>query len=240
MSHISDNPTPEEALRVVLNHWQSKIWTAIPGTVHTYEAETQRASIKPAVIGYTPLADGEELEELPLIPNVPIVHPAGGGFMVAFPIKPGNPVLLVFCARDIASWKAGDGEVSEAADNRMHSLTDAFAIPGGKPTGAVLQQVDTDKLVIGQEGGHQIRIGEGGIDIGTAQGTKQAVALASAAHQQITAVSDTLNTHIGHYNLHGHPPIPPATVPGVSPPSMLSTPASPVMEFGSASVNVEV
>jgi len=197
MSNASDTPDQAEVLRLVLRHRLSRVWTALPGVIEKYDASTQRADVRPAVVAFLPLLDGEEREKLPVIPNVPVVHPSGGGFFCSFPMKRGDPVVLVFCARDIAAWKGGNGGVAEAADNRMHDLTDAFAFPGAKPSGAVLKEADAEKLVVGQDGGHQIRIGGDVIDIGTSGGAKQAAALAEKTKSELEALKTTVNNFIG-------------------------------------------
>ncbi len=196
MSDASDNPDMSEVLRLVLRHWFSRAWTALPGVIETYDPETQRADVAPAVVPFLPLTEGEEPERLAVIPNVPVVMPSGGGFFASFPMQKGDPVLLVICCRDIGPWKAGNGEVKDCADNRMHDLTDAYAIPGGMPSGKALGEVDGSSMVVGKDGGHQVRIGDGVIDIGTSGGAKQAVALAEKTKSEVESLASSFNSFV--------------------------------------------
>lgn len=264
----SDSPDLAEVLRLVLEHRVSRVWTALPGVVEAYDPSTQRADVRPAVVAFLELADGEEREELPVIPNVPVVMPSGGGFFASFPMRQGDPVLLVFACRDVSSWKAGSGAVTNADDVRKHDLTDAFAFPGGRARGAVIAEADATRLVVGQDNGHQIRIGQGVIDIGTSAGAKEAAALATKTRTEIASLASSFNAFINAvwtpfvagYNLfltatatHTHPegakyviadpPTPPGTT---AAPTIATTPALPgsahgtVAGVGSASVNIEV
>lgn len=180
MTDASDNPDQTEVLRLTNLAQQSRIWTALPGIVESYDAKTQRAEIKPSLAGFRILTEGEEVEELSNIPNVPVVMPSGGGFFCSFPLKKGDPVVLVFACRDIGPWKAGEGQPVDAQDNRMHDLTDAFAFPGGRAEGNVIAEADADKLIIAKDGGKQIRLDGKSIDLGVASGEDAAAAMARA------------------------------------------------------------
>ena len=64
-----------------------------------------------------------------VISNVPVLHPSGGGFVIAFPLAPGDPVLLVFSARGISQFKK-DFTESPPDDDAIFSYKDAIALPG--------------------------------------------------------------------------------------------------------------
>ena len=86
---------------------------ALPGTVESFDAETQTAVIRPGVSG------------MPLLRDVLVFMP------VSFDIAAGDPCLVIFADCDIDAWF--DGADSEApASARKHSLSDAFAFVGFK------------------------------------------------------------------------------------------------------------
>lgn len=212
MSDASDNPDLAEALRLILRHRDSRLWTALPGVVRTYDANTQRADVKPAVVGFLQLTEGEEEEELPVIPNVPVVLPSGGGFFCSFPLQAGDPVVLIFACRDIGPWKAGEGGVANAQDNRMHDLTDAFAVPGGRAKGNALAGASAEDLVIGKDGGGRISIAPGGT-ISADPGDGAFVELAGAAaflaradlvDARVDAIEAWAAVVVAIYNAHAH------------------------------------
>jgi len=101
--------------------------TAIPGRVESVSGD--RCSVKP-LINRT-LRDGRT-EELPVVANVPIWFPRGGGASITWPVAAGDGCLLVFSERSLDAWKAGG---QNPADPRKHDLTDAVAFVGLSASG---------------------------------------------------------------------------------------------------------
>ncbi|QDP66989.1 MAG: putative spike protein [Prokaryotic dsDNA virus sp.] len=105
------------------------IHTAIPGTVASVNGS--RVNVKPSL--NRQLRDGRT-EELPIVPNIPIWFPNGGGASITWPVKSGDPCVLVFSERSLDEWKGGGGTVTPA-DPRHHGLADAMAFVGMDPNG---------------------------------------------------------------------------------------------------------
>ena len=108
---------------------------ALPGTVVSFDSETQTAVIRPAVkhrlASFRAERRGAEGSpssvSLPLLRDVPVFMP------VPFDIHEGDACLVIFADRDIDAWY-GTGEPSVLASGRMHSLSDGFAFVGfGEP-----------------------------------------------------------------------------------------------------------
>ena len=107
--------------------------TSIPGIIESFDAEKQLATIQPALKRIFITQDGEKEiltpSDLPILINVPIIFPRGGGFSLTLPVKKGDECLLVFCERSIDNWhKTGGVQVPGA--KRFHSLSDATAFVG--------------------------------------------------------------------------------------------------------------
>ncbi len=116
------------------------VYTALPGRVESYDPVTQCADISPQVKRPLPTSEGDTVyEALPVVTNVPICFPRGGGFTVSWPISVGDTVLLVCTTYAIGLWRAS-GEVAEAGDIRLHGLGSAVAIPALAPNSGVLPQ----------------------------------------------------------------------------------------------------
>lgn len=96
----------------------SSMHCALPGTVVSFDPETQTAEIQPAV--------KKDSLDCPILADVPVFMP------VAFEIRPGDACLVIFADIDIDFWFA-TGEVSEPRSGRKHSLSDGFAFVGFKP-----------------------------------------------------------------------------------------------------------
>ena len=95
--------------------------------------------------------DGDEVTRAP-VRNVPVVFPSGGGFALTFPLRKGDPVLLVYSQRGLARWKKAPGVSTPDVDG-FFSEKDAIAIPGFGDSS--------------QEPGHLIEVGPEGVRIMT-------------------------------------------------------------------------
>ena len=103
---------------------------ALPGTVVSFDAESQTAVIQPAVSHVIPtVAEGSPSSvSLPLLRDVPVFMP------VSFEVNPGDACLVIFADCDIDAWfETGEAEVP--ASDRMHSLSDGFAFVGFRTRG---------------------------------------------------------------------------------------------------------
>ena len=109
---------------------QAEIWTALPGIVESYDPARQTAVVRLAVQGEITDEGGySSYMTLPLLPNVPVEFPAGGGFTLTFPVKKGDECVVEFQARDISGWKQSGG-MRPPLSGRMHDLTDAVCRVG--------------------------------------------------------------------------------------------------------------
>ena len=103
-----------------------RVHTCIPGVVKEYDFTTRRARVQPAVDLL--LTDGTTLEK-PIILDVPVIFPAGGGYTVHFPLMPDDPVMLFFSERDIANFKE-KLEVGPPLSADIMAIQHAVCIPG--------------------------------------------------------------------------------------------------------------
>ena len=111
---MSEFLTPQEVLALKQEIFSS-LHCALPGTVEAFDAETQTATVRPAL--------KRQGLAFPLIRDVSVLMP------VPFDVFPGDRCLLIFADVDTDAWFAG-GEAEEPLSNRYHSLSDAFALIG--------------------------------------------------------------------------------------------------------------
>lgn len=111
---------------------QAGMWTALPGIVESYNPTAGgcgTVSVQPAIQGVQEGADGsQQLVNMPLLVDVPVVALGAGGFVLTMPIQPGDEVLVVFASRCIDAWWQSGG-VAAPTEARMHDLSDGFAFP---------------------------------------------------------------------------------------------------------------
>lgn len=108
------------------------LWTALPGIIQSFDADKMTVVVQPALKGVVAKKDGTaEAVNLPLLPDVPVVFPSGGGCTLTFPIAEGDECLVVFSSRCIDGWWQSGG-IQLPMEPRMHDLSDGFAILGPK------------------------------------------------------------------------------------------------------------
>ena len=138
----------EAALRVAMRGLMARVWTALPATVVSYNAVAGTIVAQPTIQAVQQEQNGTLSNiTLPVLPDVPVVFPAGGGCTLTFPIKAGDECLIVFASRSIDAWWQGGG-VQPQIEPRMHDLSDGFAIfgPRSKPNVAPNASTSTTQL----------------------------------------------------------------------------------------------
>lgn len=144
---------PEEAFRLAFEGKQSSMWTASPGIINSVDLAKNTCSVQLAIQGVVEDDTGpKQFVNMPLLADVPIVWPRGGGFALTFPIAVGDEVLVVFGSRCIDAWWQSGG-IQKPMEARMHDLSDGFAIPGPASTPKVLESVSSSKIELRNEAG---------------------------------------------------------------------------------------
>jgi hypothetical protein len=197
--------TLAEVIRAALEAQTADLHVSIPARVTRADLAKGLLDVQPLVKDLVERDAGPEALSVPVIANVPVVWPGAGGFRLTFPIAAGDTVLLVFSDRSLDQWLAKGGEV-DPRDPRRHALPDAVAIPGLRSFKDPWGGAASDGLTIGKDGGPQIKVKEGSIELG--------------APDEPIALADTIETLLGEIRTwlaaHTHPtPVgssgPPAT-----------------------------
>ena len=143
-----------EAMRAAMDGKQAEMWTALPGIVQSFDPKAMTVTVQPAVKGQNQDERGKtQSVNLPVLQDVPVCFPCGGGFTLTYPIKEGDEALVVFASRCIDGWWQ-HGDVGERPDERMHDLSDGFAIigPRAKPN-ALDPKTDTENVQLRSDDG---------------------------------------------------------------------------------------
>lgn len=135
MADNNDNiATLSSNIRDGINNRLKDLHTAMPGTIVSFDPENQLATVQPGIKRvFRTLNDDNSVDlnpvDLPLLINVPVIYPRGGGFSITFPVKEGDECLIVFCERAIDTWHRDGGTATPNA-KRFHDLSDAVVHVG--------------------------------------------------------------------------------------------------------------
>lgn len=116
-----------QLIDAMINEALDDVHTAIPARVEKFNPQTLRGEVVPLV--KRKLEQDGEPEALPPILDVPFQMPKAGPFIMRFPVRRGDTVLVVFSERAL-DYIMTDGEPQDPRLRRRHALDDAIAIPG--------------------------------------------------------------------------------------------------------------
>lgn len=121
----------------------SAMRVSIPGIIQSFDPDAVTAVIQPAIKGVEHDTSGAEISvNLPLLVDVPVVFPRGGGCTLTFPVTAGDECLVIFADRCIDFWWQSGG-IQEPVDGRMHELSDAFCIVGPQSQAKKISGIST-------------------------------------------------------------------------------------------------
>lgn len=146
---------------------KEQIRVALPGIIQSFNPDAVTAVVQPAIRYIERDNDGNKVtQDYPLLVDVPVVFPRGGGCTLTFPVKAGDECLVIFADRCIDFWWQSGG-IQEPVDGRMHDLSDAFCIVGpqsqakkisGISTTATQLRTDDGSAFIEVAAGHDVTV----------------------------------------------------------------------------------
>ncbi len=131
----------------------SAMRVSIPGIIQSFDPDAVTAVVQPAIKGSERDESGAEVSvNLPLLVDVPVVFPRGGGCTLTFPVKAGDECLVIFADRCIDFWWQSGG-IQEPVDERMHDLSDAFCIVGPQSQAKKIGGISTSAVELRSDDG---------------------------------------------------------------------------------------
>jgi len=116
------------------------------GELVAFDPSTQQATVR---LMHKPTVNGQPVDPLELT-EVPVEQVrGGGGFCFTLPLVPGDKLRVQFNDKDRDAYFE-TGTPQQARTDRLNSLSDALAFPGGYPDPYALVNYDTQNLFIGR------------------------------------------------------------------------------------------
>lgn len=149
---------PTQALLLAMEGNKSSIWTAMPGIVQSFDPTQRTAVVQPSI--QAAVWDANEVQSwqnMPLLPDCPVIFPGGGGVLLTFPLQPGDEVLVLIANRCIDYWWQRGG-IQQQAELRMMDLSDGFCLAGIQSLPNVAPAISTTETQLRSQNG-AVRIG---------------------------------------------------------------------------------
>lgn len=164
------------------------VHTALPGTIISYDATSNRASVQP--FGAIKTKDSRSIA-YPVIYNAPVQFPCGMGGKagITFPIRAGDGCIVLFAEGQMDDYLSG----GDSSDGRKHSLNDAMIIPGMYSGGTTTASEHPDDVVL-TNGSACIRLGAEGFGGKLADGTSFQI---GGGDLVVNGISHSHHTHPG-------------------------------------------
>ena len=165
----------------------------MPGRIVSYDAASQRCSVQPM----TTLRHGTDELPIPVLDDVPVCWPRGGGFVMHWPLAVGDVVDVRFSDRMLDDWR-GTGQAVAPTDPRSHALADATVHPSGvwpDASPATSPALTTDLMITRDGGGGMCIKADGTVVLGDAAGgvLAQPVTLDPVLRAQLLLLLPALN-----------------------------------------------
>lgn len=204
--------TLEDALRAVLALALARVRVAGPGRVESFNVAQGKVSVQPLLPEVLTDAEGNTTSVTPaVLPEVPVLYPAGGPFSGVWPLAKGDLVTLLVADRALDDFLV-DGEAHPAGDPRSHDMRDAIALPGLHDFAHPPADLSADHASFGlvsRPGAPGLRVyfqpGPPALLSLGEPSAGYAVALAEKVQQELSALQAKLAALTAAYAAHSHP-----------------------------------
>lgn len=181
-----------QGLRTVLDGRQAKIWTAMPGIIESVNLSAITVTVQPAIQALATDSSGKQTNvSLPVLQDVPLIFPRGGGYSLTFPVKQGDECLVVIASRCIDNWWQHGG-VQPQFELRLHDLSDGFAIVGPYSQPKVIQNISSSTTQLRSDDGKNYVEVDGSSEKINAI-TLNASAVIDGQNKKITAIAGSVS-----------------------------------------------
>lgn len=199
----------QDVAQLVQDNAKAAVTNALPGVIRSFDPETVTCDVDIAITARMTKA-GTMVEDFqyesvrhPILEDLPVVFPRGGGVTLTFPVKEGDECLIVFSSRSIDFWWQNGG-VQERADGKVLDLSDAFVIPGPQSQARKISGISTSAAQLRTDDGSAfVEVAAGGaITITSPQITLNGPvqvngSITSTGDQTANGISQVNHTHGG-------------------------------------------
>lgn len=187
---IQRTPTLAEIIELGARWVLENARFSLPGVVESYDAVSQRVEV---AVGIKLARENGEVEQLPMLVEVPVAHWRVGAFAMHAHLSKGDTVRLVIIEASIDEWLEKPGANILPADPRRHALEDAVAVPDlvGVDKRLAVAARPEGAMWIGHESGDTgITISAARVDVRAARGFEVEVGAARLVREVVGLVDE--------------------------------------------------
>jgi len=155
----SEDVSLSELLTAHHDSRQGDLRVALPARVTAYNRTAGTVDVNICISRSIPDGSGNYLSEpFPGLSDVPIQYMRCKQFALTFPLAVGDCGALIFCDRNIGSWRGNGGspngtnEPVDPGDLGMNTFDGAFFVPGLFDDGGISAGADASNMRIGLDG----------------------------------------------------------------------------------------
>jgi hypothetical protein len=155
-----------QTINAAMRGYAATTWSALPGIIQSVNFAQMTCVVQPSIRAQVRTKEGTmTFVNLPVLVDVPIIYPGGGGFIMTFPIAAGDDCLVIFADRCIDSWWQSGG-IQNPAELRLHDLSDGFALVGPRSLPRVPSNISPNSVQVrSQDGQTYMNLANGRIDL---------------------------------------------------------------------------
>lgn len=143
----------QEAIALAIEGKLAGLWTALPAIIQSVDYIKQTLTAQPTITAKISDFKQKPTEaRLPMLLDVPFFCLGGADFVITMPNLQGAECLIVFASRCIDRWWAYGG-IQSQAEQRMHDLSDGFALVGFNSQPKKINNYNTSAVEIRNRGG---------------------------------------------------------------------------------------
>lgn len=145
----ADNDSMAGLTRIIVDNVRKTLENCLPAGVVAFARNTAKATIRPLIQMVT--TSGERVSRAE-VASVPVLQFGAGGYLLSFPVKPGDTGFIEACDRDTSLFFQGMSE-TQPNTRRMHAFADGFFLPAVLG-GFTIADEDTNHPVFQSLDGH--------------------------------------------------------------------------------------
>lgn len=145
----------------------------------------------------------------PLLQDVPVQMPGAGGFVMTFPIQPGDECMVIFQDTPLDAWFQNGGVNNNQVSQRRHSLADPIAVFGLRSTPNAITDWSADSVQLRSDDATviiEVKDGEANVTAPTVNVTGGTVNITGTTSIVIGAATNTMiegGSYLNHRHIDG-------------------------------------